>query len=177
MEELEVDHCLLDVLVVDERSGRVIGRPWLTAATCRGTRMIVGCHLSFEPPSFASFRRCLARAFWPKNLEGLDVVNPWPCEGIPSKTYTDQGREFRSRSLGLAELAMGFAVFVLPGRSPFLKGTIERFFGTMQIQVLGLVAGKTFNDPKKRGDSWTGAIRLQVNSRIIPFYIPLFENF
>lgn len=152
MEEIEVDHCLIDVIVVDERSGRILGRPWLTVAICRGTRMVVGCHLSFEVPSWASLQRCLAHAFWPKNLSGLGLNNPWPCEGIPKKVITDNGKEFKSRSMRQAELALGFTVVNLPGRSPWLKGIVERFFGTMQMQVLSFVEGKTFGDTKKRDD-------------------------
>lgn len=152
MEEIEIDHCLIDLIVVDETSGRVLGRPWLTVAICRGTRMVVGYHLSFEVPSWASLQRCLAHAFWPKNLEGHGLTNPWPCEGRPTKVFVDNGKEFHSRSLKRAELALGFSLLYLPGRSPWLKGIVERFFGTMNVQVLSHLEGKTFSDTKARGD-------------------------
>ncbi|CUS45917.1 TniA putative transposase [hydrothermal vent metagenome] len=62
LEEVEVDHCLIDLVVVHPESGRALGRPWLTALLDRATRMIVGVHLSFEAPSYASLQRALAHS-------------------------------------------------------------------------------------------------------------------
>jgi len=152
LDEIEIDHCLIDLIVVDERSKRPIGRPWLTVALDRATRMILGVHLSFEVPSYASLQRCLAHAFWPKDLTGLELKHDWPCEGIPKRVFTDNGREFLSLSLKQTELALGFSVIQLPGRSPWLKGKIERFFGTMNAQVLNHKDGKTFSNTLKRKD-------------------------
>ena len=52
LEEVEIDHCLIDLIVVDEVSGRPLGRPWLTVMLDRATRMILGCHLSFRGSEF-----------------------------------------------------------------------------------------------------------------------------
>ncbi|MGY2051819.1 integrase catalytic domain-containing protein [Methylobacterium sp. JK268] len=150
LDEIEVDHSLLDIIVVNETSGRPLGRPWITLALDRCTRMVLGVHVSFEPPSFASLQRCLAHAFWPKDLTGLGLRNPWPTEGIPRLVFCDNGKEFHSRSLKLAELSMGFTVVNLPPRQPWLKGKVERIFGRIGIQVFDLVEGKTFSNPAKR---------------------------
>ncbi|WP_262297081.1 Mu transposase C-terminal domain-containing protein [Microvirga sesbaniae] len=164
LDEIEIDHCLIDLIVVDERSGRPIGRPWLTVALDRATRMILGVHLSFEVPSYASLQRCLAHAFWPKDLTGLDLKHDWPCEGIPKRVFTDNGREFLSRSLKRTEEALGFSVIQLPGRSPWLKGKVERFFGTMNAQVLNHEDGKTFSNTQKRKDyDSVGKARISLN--------------
>ncbi|GJD63403.1 MULTISPECIES: Mu transposase C-terminal domain-containing protein [Methylobacterium] len=152
LEEIEVDHSLLDIIVVNEKSGRPLGRPWITLALDRCTRMVLGVHVSFEPPSFASLQRCLAHAFWPKDLTGLGLSNPWPAEGIPRLVFCDNGKEFHSRSLKLAELSMGFTVVNLPPRQPWLKGKVERIFGRIGIQVFDLMEGKTFSNPAKRGE-------------------------
>jgi putative transposase len=152
LEEVEVDHCLIDLIIVDDVSGRPLGRPWLTVMLDRATRMIVGCHLSFEVPSFASLQRCLAHAFWPKGTDGLLLKNDWPCEGIPKRIFTDNGREFLSRSLERAERSLGFTIVNLPVRSPWLKGAIERIFGSMNLEVFNFEDGKTFSNTIKRGD-------------------------
>lgn len=149
--DIEIDHCLLDVLVRDP-SRRVVGRPWLTVAICRGTRMILGCHLSFEQPSYASLQRCLIHAIWPKDLSGLKLENDWPCEGIPDRATVDQGKEFYSDNLKATETALGFKILPLPGRSPWLKGTVERLFATIGVQVIAWMPGKTFSNVVQRGE-------------------------
>lgn len=150
MQEIEIDHCLLDVLLVHETSGRVLGRPWLTMAMCRSTRMIVGAHLSFDEPSAASVQRCLMHAFWPKDLRGLGLQNEWPAEGIADVVISDNGKDLHSATLRSSQIALKFIMRYLPGRMPWLKGTIERCFGTLQIQVLDLVEGKAFLKVRKK---------------------------
>ncbi len=151
--EVEIDHCLIDLIVVDPVSGRALGRPWLTATLDRASSMIPGCHLSFAPPSYATVQRCLAHSFWPKDLRGYpDLENPWPCEGIFGELFVDNGKEFRSMSLKRSERAMNFWVRPLPVMSPWLKGKIERFFGRFNIQVLGHKEGKTFWNAAERGE-------------------------
>ena len=84
LEEVEIDHCLIDLVVVHPQTRRPMGRPWLTVALDRATRMIVGAHLSFEVPSYASLQRALAHAFWKKDLSGIDgLEHDWPCHGVP----------------------------------------------------------------------------------------------
>jgi putative transposase len=149
---VEIDHCLIDLIVVDESSGMPIGRPWFTAMIDRCSKMILGGHLSFEVPSYAAVQRCIAHAVWPKVLTGLDLKNPWPCKGIPDFIYVDNGKEFHSKSLKATEEALNTMIRPLPVMSPWLKGTVERLFGTMHVQVYGHKEGKTFESAKVRGD-------------------------
>lgn len=77
--EVEIDHCLIDLIVVHPRTGRALGRPWLTALLDRASSMILGMHLSLADPGYAGVQRCLAHSFWPKDLRGYpDLRNPWP---------------------------------------------------------------------------------------------------
>jgi len=152
-EEIEIDHCLADIIVVDEMSGRPIGRPWFTAALDRASKMILGCHLSFEVPSYASLQRCLGHAFWPKDLSQFDYLeNGWPCEGIADFAFVDNGKEFWSKSLKRSEHALNFRVKPLPVMSPWLKGSVERLFRRTHVQLFGLREGKTFSNALARGD-------------------------
>lgn len=83
---IQVDHTLVDVMVVDRESRRPIGRPWLTLAIDVETRMIAGFHVSLWPPSTLSVCMALTSAVLPKTtwladreLHTLD----WPVEGLP----------------------------------------------------------------------------------------------
>jgi putative transposase len=146
LEEVEIDHCLIDLFVVEPITRKVIGRPWLTAIIDRCTRMILGVHLSFEPPSYASLQRALAHAFWPKNLSGIpDLEDDWPCHGIPWWVICDNGKEFRSASLRASEALMHFDVVNLPVKKPWLKGSVERLFRTIGVQVFSTLEGTTLS--------------------------------
>jgi putative transposase len=141
MEEVEVDHCLLDVFVKD-RHGRV-ARPWLTVLICRATKMICGIHIGFDPPASDTLARAVLHAILPKVLHGTGANNDWPCMGGFDMLITDRGLEFLSEKFQRAGHQLKFAVVNLPGRSPWLKGTCERFFSTLGVRVLSHVEGTT----------------------------------
>ncbi|RZK02405.1 MAG: transposase [Novosphingobium sp.] len=144
LEEVEVDHWLIDLVVRHPITKRKLGRPWMTLLIDRATRAILGCHLSFEVPSYASLQRALAHAFWRKDVSGIEgIVNDWPMHGVPFWIFTDNGREFRSASLRLAEAMLDFGVVNLPAKQPMLKGMVESIFGTMGVQVLAWEEGCT----------------------------------
>lgn len=152
LEEVEVDHTLLDVFVKDA-NGQV-ARPWLTILICRATRCIVGLHISFDVPGYAPLARAVAHALCPKDVSQIpDIQHVWPCHGVPDAIITDRGLEFLSESFTSAGRHIGFAVINLPGRCPYLKGTVERFFGTLNIRVLTHIEGTTFSRTEQFYDS------------------------
>ncbi|UXC90283.1 Mu transposase C-terminal domain-containing protein [Sphingobium sp. RSMS] len=155
LEEVEVDHCLLDVFVTDEQGRKA--RPWLTVLICRATKMILGIHLSFEVPSYATLSRAIIHAMAPKDLSGMpDIKNDWPCHGVFDMLITDRGLEFLSESFQRAGRDLKFAIVNLPGRMPHLKATVERFFGGLGVRVLTHMEGTTLSrtdqyyDPQAR---------------------------
>ncbi|MHB9880383.1 Mu transposase C-terminal domain-containing protein [Pacificimonas sp. ICDLI1SI03] len=155
LEEVEVDHCLLDVFVTDEKGRKA--RPWLTVLICRATKMILGIHLSFEVPSYATLSRAVIHAMAPKDLSGMpEVQNDWPCHGVFDMLITDRGLEFLSQSFQRAGRDLKFGIVNLPGRMPHLKATVERFFGSLGVRVLTQMDGSTlsrtdqFYDPQAR---------------------------
>ncbi|MBB3937848.1 DDE-type integrase/transposase/recombinase [Aureimonas phyllosphaerae] len=160
MDEVEIDHCLADIIVRDE-NGDILGRPWITVVLDRCSRMIVGMHVSFEVPGFAAVQRCLMHAFWPKDLRRWkpghpefdperELLHTWPCHGIPEVIYTDRGKEFLSIPLDRVGWSLRIRILPLPARSPHLKGKIERFFGTMHAKVYSYEEGKTFSSYVQR---------------------------
>jgi len=63
-EIVHLDHTELDIEVCTSM-GRVLGRPWATFATDAYSRRLLGCYLSFDPPSYRScmmvLRACVRR--------------------------------------------------------------------------------------------------------------------
>jgi hypothetical protein len=49
-----IDHTQLDVEVVCSRTGRVLGRPWMTLLIDAYSRRILAVYLAFDPPSYRS---------------------------------------------------------------------------------------------------------------------------
>ena len=63
---VQIDHTLVDVIVVDSLTRAPIQRPWITLAIDICSRCAVGFHLSLEPPSATSVALCVAHAVLPK---------------------------------------------------------------------------------------------------------------
>lgn len=149
LEEVQVDHCLIDVFVRRPDGGPPV-RPWLTAIIDIATRMILGIHIGFTPPSYACLQRCIAHAIWPKDLSAFpDIENDWPACGVFDLVLADNGLDFLCQSLRQAEAALDFEVMNLPVRSPWLKGVIERLFRTFNTRVFDLADGKVLQEKNK----------------------------
>ncbi|MER9674592.1 hypothetical protein [Mesorhizobium sp. M0208] len=174
LEEVEVDHCLIDLVVVHPDTLRPLGRPWLTVLLDRATRVIVGAHLSFEVPSYASLQRALAHAFWKKDLSAIEGIDhDWPCHGVPEWVICDNGKEFRSQSLLLSASMLDFGVVNLPVKMPWLKGAVERIFQTIGVQVFSHEEGTTLSRTMDQYDP-TARARLplaEVNRMILKWIV------
>ena len=152
--EAEVDHTLLDIIVVHDNGQTRLGRPWLTAIIDRYSRLIIGFSTWFASPSWLSVMEALRVAVLPKD-EFLASIGPgfqyeWDCFGVPDCLYCDNGPEFRSASMKATEAVLGMRIVdVAPGR-PDLKGKIERWLRTLNQNVVHLQPGTTFSNPLER---------------------------
>lgn len=144
LQQVEVDHSFLNIHVRDDDTGRVLGRPWITMIIDRKTRVILGVHVSFLPPSCATLSRCIGHSIWPKDLSGISgLSHTWGAHGVYDWLLTDRGLDFISNSLRMTGRQVGFEIGNLPGRSPWLKGKIERLFGTLKVQAFSFLPGLT----------------------------------
>lgn len=168
-----MDHCRLDLFVVDDETGLPLGRPWLTVIIDECTRMILGFSLSFDEPSALTVMRALRHAILPKT--GLDdVTQPWPAWGIMRTLIVDNGVEFHGTSLDYAAGQFGITIQTCPRRQPWYKGKIERFFRTIQTDLISLIPGRTFSSIFERGDydsSKHATIMLHTLNRVIHLWI------
>ncbi|WP_370153693.1 DDE-type integrase/transposase/recombinase [Ferrovibrio sp.] len=177
LERIEVDHTKLDLIVMDSQRRFAIGRPWLTIAIDAYTRMPVGFHIGFVPPSWHSVLSCLKHAIHPKTAALArydDIANDWPCYGIPECIVVDNGKEFHSRSFEMACQQLDIQILHARVRSPWLKPIVERFFGIINSQLLAGLPGRTFSNVIERGEyksEKNAAISLQVLVRILYTWI------
>lgn len=151
LERASIDHCRLDVFVVDEQTGLPLGRPWLTVILDECTRMVLGYSLSFDDPSAMTVMRALRHAMLPKDQDP-DLLNAWPAWGVIHTLVVDNGMEFHGFSLDHATGRFGTTVQTCPRRQPWYKGKIERYFRTVMSDLLSEIPGRTFSNVVDRGD-------------------------
>lgn len=153
LQRVEIDHSLLKIVV--GCAAGPIGQPWLTVLIDYYSRMIVGFCIGFEPPSYAVIMEALRQAILPKSHvreRYPDIVNAWPCYGVPEKLVCDRGADLTSKDLEQAAFQLGMELDFMPPRTPHLKGTVESFFDTLNDQLLSVLPGRTFRSWEKRAD-------------------------
>ncbi|WP_292227412.1 Mu transposase C-terminal domain-containing protein [Mesorhizobium sp.] len=149
---VQIDHTLVDVIVVDRRYRRPLQRPWLTLAIDIASRMIAGFYLTLEAPSTVSVALAIQHVVQPKEvwLAGLGIDAKWPACGFPDAIHLDNAKEFRSRALQRGAEEYGIELIHRPIATPHYGGHIERLIGTM-MGAVHLLPGTTFSDIDERG--------------------------
>jgi putative transposase len=150
---VQIDHTLVDVIVVDTATRAPIRRPWLTLAIDVYSRCIMGLHLSLEPPSATSVALCIAHASLSKVgwLSERRIDAQWPMEGLIEHIHLDNAKEFRSEALRRGCQQYGTGIEYRPVRTPHYGGHIERLIGTIMGKV-HLLPGTTFSNVSERGE-------------------------
>lgn len=151
---VQIDHTKLDILVVEEKTRRVIGRPWLTLGIDVYSRMIWCMHLSIEEPSANKVRKAIEHGIFFKNArERYGTENEWEIFGIPSIIYLDNGTDFRSNAVRrLINETLKSEVRYRPVATPRYGGVIERLFGSINKKVIHKLPGTTKSNVGDKGD-------------------------
>jgi len=152
-EVVQIDHTLVDVIVVDRLHRQPLQRPWVTLAIDVASRMVAGFHLTLEPPSALSVSLAIQHLVQPKLdwLDGLGIDVDWPTTGLPETIHVDNAKEFRSKTMRRGAEEHGISLQYRPIGAPHYGGHIERLIGTM-MGAAHLLPGSTFSNIKDRGD-------------------------
>ena len=152
LEQVQVDHTMIDVIVVDERDRLPIGRPYLTVAIDVCSRCLVGMVVTLEAPSAVSVGLCLAHVCCDKQpwLDALGLDVEWPMSGKPLQLYLDNAAEFKSEALRRGCEQHGIELSYRPPGQPHYGGIVERVIGTAMGKVHEL-PGTTFSNAAQRG--------------------------
>lgn len=152
LEVVQIDHTLLDVIVVDP-SGEPIGRPFLTLAMDVYSRMIYGYYLSFEKPNYFSVAQAIFMGIMPKDslLKEYGVEGNWEVFGLPTKIHVDNAKEFHSQHLERFCQEYNIILEYRQVRTPHYGGHVERLFRTINKEIHNL-RGATFSNPKEKGE-------------------------
>jgi putative transposase len=149
---VQIDHTLVDLIVVDSRHRRPIQRPWVTLAIDVASRMVAGFHLTLEPPSVTSVALAIQQLVLPKAewLAARGIAGEWPVAGLPDAIHVDNAKEFRSQALLRGAQEHGIELIHRPVATPRYGGHIERLIGTM-MGAVHLLPGTTQSDIEARG--------------------------
>lgn len=127
---VHIDHTLLDIEMISSRTGKSLGRPWLTTAIDAYTRRIVGFYLSFDPPSSMTLTMIIR-----------DIVRRF--NRLPEFIVTDNGKEFLSFGFEAFLQVLGVHLRFRPAGQPRAGSVMERIFGTVNTQYIHNLAGNT----------------------------------
>jgi putative transposase len=130
----QADHTMLDILIVDANGKPA--RPWLTVILDDYSRAAAGYMIFLSAPSALHTSLALRQAIWRKQ-------NPsWPVSGIPDVLYVDHGSDFTSIHLEQVAAALRIELIHSTVGRPQGRGKIERFFGTINTELLPQLAGR-----------------------------------
>jgi putative transposase len=158
LQRLEVDHTILDVVVIADASGMPLGRPVITVIIDAFSGYVVGFYISFSGPGLAAVLNTMKVSLFPKSvyLENASfLTNDWLGYGIGEMYVVDNGLEFHSKQFVFAALELNTDIQYCPVRQPWLKPNIERFFGELghvlpqSGKVMKPVANVLPIDPRK----------------------------
>lgn len=155
LERIEIDHTPLDIIVIDKNTMIPLGRPWMSLAIDRYSRMVMGFYICFNAPSSHSVLQCLRRAILPKQewlVRFPDIKNPWPAHGLMDLIALDNGMDLHSDALEKSCQELGIQMLYCPAAKPQFKGAVERCFRTLAEGIIHRLPGTVFSSVDERGD-------------------------
>jgi len=125
-----LDHTEADLELVSSRTGRPLGRPWLTMLIDAFTRRVLAVYLTFAKPSYVScmmaLRLCVQR--WGR---------------LPDAIVVDGGSEFHSTAFETLLAWYQVTLKTRPPSEPTYGSISERLFGTANSTFIHTLLGNT----------------------------------
>lgn len=149
---IQIDHTPVDLMFVDEKFRKSVGRAWLTVAIDVFSRCVCGFYLSYDPPSAASVGFALSHSILPKDkyLAKFGITEKWDIWGIMTTIHADNGADFRCDMLTRVINDYRMHINWRPKSKPNYGGHIERLLGTFNNDIHTL-PGSTFSNVQQKG--------------------------
>jgi len=193
MERVEMDEWKVDVISLLAPSGLLdhldpaqiarlkSGRRWLYAAIDHATRCILSLRLA-DSPNGVDAVRTLEEITRDKtdDARAMGCASGWYYFGGIFTVVTDQGSAFISEQFREALDGLGATTERPPAGAPTLRSTIERLFRTFGLKLMPLLAGRTYGNPKERGDYdsnyWASLSDDELIQVLILFVVDVYHN-
>ncbi|MGC5887287.1 Mu transposase C-terminal domain-containing protein [Ralstonia pseudosolanacearum] len=137
LERVEMDHTLLDLVVLDDQLGIPLGRPVITFLVCGFSGYILGFFISFEGETVGRVVQSIKVAVQPKDAitAGQGLVNPWYAMGLWETLVLDNSLSFHSPHIRHVASDLCLDVEYCPVRMPWFKPVVERQLGELTRQL------------------------------------------
>ncbi len=154
LDNIQIDHTKLDIPVIDDITGQVISRPWLTLGICVYSREPWCMTLSAEGPSENIVRKAIQHGVFPKNtVREYGTQKEWAASGIPNTIYVDNGMDFKGNDIKrLVNETLQSDLRHRPVKLPHYGAIIERLFGTINRELIHNIWGTTKSNIVEKGD-------------------------
>ena len=172
---------LLDHLTPAQIAKLKSGRRWLYVAIDHATRCILSMRLA-ETPNGEDAVRTLEDITRDKtdDARAMGCASGWHYYGGIFTVVTDQGSAFISERFREALDGLGATTERPPAGAPTLRSTIERLFRTFGLKLMPLLAGRTYGNPKERGDYdsnyWASLSDDELIQVLILFVVDVYHN-
>jgi putative transposase len=148
LELCQADGQIMDLIIVEpERDDGLpqeeIGRPFLTVIIDVRTRCVLAAYVSLAPFCGGTLLKTMATAV---------VAAPGRPRGIMQKLIVDNGADYRDAAFARFCSQQDITVEPCPPRTPNAKAIVERFFRTLNDDLIHKLPGTTFSNPTRRGD-------------------------
>jgi putative transposase len=145
---------LWDQLTPEEREDLRSRRCWVTYPIDVATRCILGLHVSLDAPSAVSGTTAIQMMLVDKTpiAHAAAGQTSWHMRGLPEQIISDGGAAYVNNVYETAVSALFAERTVGPAKTPWLRGTIERSFGTLDQTLMQYFPGRTFQNVVAKGD-------------------------
>lgn len=127
---VHIDHTQLDIEVISSRTGKRLGRPWLSLAVDAWSRRILSLYLTFDAPSYRSVMMVVR-----------DMVKRH--QRLPEFIVVDNGADFLAEAFQSFMQVMGVHLRFRPAGNPRHGAVLERMFGRANTEYIHNLAGNT----------------------------------
>ena len=129
LERFEIDHTLLDIVVVCDTTGLPLGRPTITVVVDAFSGYVCGFFVSFWGTGLAPTMSALKQAILPKDQysgEEFGLESAWLGYGMCELLVVDNGLEFHSSQFLRVVALLNADIRFCAVRQPWLKPVVER---------------------------------------------------
>ncbi|WP_321845894.1 DDE-type integrase/transposase/recombinase [Paraburkholderia bannensis] len=130
LQYVHIDHTQLDIEVISSKTGKSLGRPWLSLAVDAWSRRIVAIYLTFDSPSYTSSMMVIR-----------DLVRRF--NRLPEFIIVDNGSDFLSDAFKSFLRVMGTHLRFRPAGRPRHGAVLERMFGRLNTEYIHNLDGNT----------------------------------
>lgn len=160
----QADHTELDIVIVGA-NGKP-DRPWLTTVMDDYSRAICGYTVFTGAPSALNTALALRQAIWRKPEPS------WAMCGLPDVLYVDHGSDFTSHHLDRTAVELHIRLIHSTVARPQGRGKIERFYGTVNTELLTTLPGHL--EPGSRKP--TPALRLSALDHAVGGFVATYND-